>query len=280
MYAKWYHDSIPCVPFETLVRKLSDLYKLVLEGNKRLKEEEKKGGGKRKIVEDYKELVSKKEQLFDIFPRNKYGEEDVERRRKVEEDWGVKMGKMERIYYEDMQNNREMECGKEIDPVWYQAMIQKQRQREREAVYRQQMEEQFMYQPMSRITEILKEDGALDKSDSGDSNDGEGLLSIEPIVEASLEGAGGDVTAKTKKKTFISKTNEKDLLPESMRHIRKSERKVRDDVYICLGNLIGEGLSINEASKALVEVGNGLFDRQWRLPDNSDTARLETVQGA
>ena len=205
VYAKWYHDSIPCVPFETLVRKLSDLYKLVLEGNKRLKEEEKKGGGKRKIVEDYKELVAKKEQLFDIFPRNKHGEEDVERRRKVEEDWGVKMGKMERIYYEDMKNNREMECGKEIDPVWYQAMIQKQRQREREAVYRQHMEEQFMYQPMSRITEILKEDGALDKSDSGDSNDGEALLSIEPIVEASLEGAGGDVTAKTKKKTFISK---------------------------------------------------------------------------
>ena len=55
--------------------------------------------------------------------------------------------------------------------------------------------------------------------------------------------------------------------------MRDSERKVKDKVYTTVAALVGIGLSVTEASKSVVEVGQGLFDRkEWKeFGDNSDT---------
>ena len=53
-------------------------------------------------------------------------------------------------------------------------------------------------------------------------------------------------------------------MPEKIRHIRSSERKVRNEFYLTVANLMGIGLSNNEASSAIVEVGNTMFDRKWK----------------
>ena len=59
--------------------------------------------------------------------------------------------------------------------------------------------------------------------------------------------------------------NSDDHLPLEYRYLRDSERKVKDKVYTTLATLVGIGLSVNEASKAVVEVGKGMFDRNgWR----------------
>ena len=46
------------------------------------------------------------------------------------------------------------------------------------------------------------------------------------------------------------------------RHLRDSERKVKDKVYTTVAVLVGIGFSVTEASKYVVEVGQRLFDRK------------------
>ena len=97
--AKWYHDTLPCINFETLVCRLVKLYQEVIIGSRDMRRTD---GKKRKSVERYKELVAKKYKLYDIF------EENETKRKEKENEWGVSMGKMEEIYLTDM---RKMECG-------------------------------------------------------------------------------------------------------------------------------------------------------------------------
>ena len=41
------------------------------------------------------------------------------------------MGKMGETYYEDMKSEQKMECGRRVDPIWHQAVMRIQRERER-----------------------------------------------------------------------------------------------------------------------------------------------------
>ena len=90
IYAKWYHDSIPCMSTSTLVKRLGSLLKAVVDDYKRYQQQ-------LKAVAEYKSLVFKKGELFDILPRKTNGEEDRERIKQVEQNWGIKMGKMEEL---------------------------------------------------------------------------------------------------------------------------------------------------------------------------------------
>ena len=58
-----------------------------------------------------------------------------------------------------------------------------------------------------------------------------------------------------------------------------SERKVKDKVYTTVAALVGIGLSLTEAFKSVVEVGQGLFDRkEWKeFGDNSDTFNQDSM---
>ena len=245
--------------------------------------------GERKAVTEYKAMVYKKDELFDILPRKPNGEEDWQRIRQVEDSWGVKMGKMEEIYYEDMKSERKMECGRGVDPVWHQAMMRKQRERERLEEYREKRDNQFQFKSIQDIEEMLTEDGSFfysseeegppakkqrGEDDMEEEEDG-GQFSETTLVERAQE----DVTSKKRKKKFVQAlTDQSDPLPHQYRHLRESERKVKDKVLIAVGNLIGEGLSLNEAAKAIVEVGNVVFGRKWKQPlEDTDTFDLDTL---
>ena len=80
--------------------------------------------------------------------------------------------------------------------------------------------------------------------------------------------------SKKKKKLFKDITEEEtdtdDPLPKDLQHLRESERKVRHEYYKTVANLIGRGLSIGEASSAVVEVGNTMFGRNWKECDESE----------
>ena len=65
----------------------------------------------------------------------------------------------------------------------------------------------------------------------------------------------------------MDETDQHDPLPLRYRHIRKSERKVREEVYKTMANLTGNGLSLDEACNVLIDVGNGLFGRNWKKGD-------------
>ena len=80
-----------------LAKKLTILWTAVKEGHKRYQQQLKAGKGEWKVVKEYKYMVYKKDELFDIFPRKSNGEEDRQRIKQVEDSWGVKMGRMEEL---------------------------------------------------------------------------------------------------------------------------------------------------------------------------------------
>ena len=81
-----------------------------------------------------------------------------------------------------------------------------------------------------------------------------------------------------KRKLFSYEDSESDILPVQYRHIRESERKVKDKFYETCANLSGEGLSLQECCSAVVMVGNGMFGRKWNhFDENKDKFDKNTL---
>ena len=85
--------------------------------------------------------------------------------------------------------------------------------------------------------------------------------------------AGADGEPVRKRKRIFSKqqpVEETDPLPSGYQHIRLSERKVDPRFYQTCAALTGNGLSIPESIKAIIEVGNRMFERNWKTGDDSE----------
>ena len=82
VYCKYYHDTVYCISFEAIVKRLEKLVALFWEGKKRINQ---KGKENSKAAKEYKDLIAKKETLFDV------STDDNKRKEKCEEEWGIKM---------------------------------------------------------------------------------------------------------------------------------------------------------------------------------------------
>ena len=166
-----------------------------------------------KAVKECKELFTKQNELFDVYA------EDPEIRKKLEKEWGVSMSEMEYKYYEDQKTERKMFCSKGVDPVWYHSMMKAQRMREREEDYRRERE-QFSYECMDAISQILIEAGVIISSSSDEKE------TFDEGPTAAIKGDNAErTTSKAKKrKLYIEKVDTQiDPLPSEHRHIRSSE---------------------------------------------------------
>ena len=161
-----------------------------------------------------------------------------------------------------------MECDRQVDPVWYYATMRRERQKQREEEYRKQREEQFRFKDLEEITEILTaEMGGVSSSD------------VSPETpEKSSSQVSTDLPSRKKRKLFVEGERDDNDVSPHMSHIRDSERKVRDQFYLTVSALSGRGLSLNECCHAVVEVGNGLFNRKWKFPNqDNDTFDMDTL---
>jgi hypothetical protein len=155
VYSKWWHDTVYCITMDGIVYKMTELYKQYKDGWLRLKQ----GRDKSVAAEKYKELVEKKNHLFDIFPSDpKLGEK---RREHCQLDWGVNMSQAEKSYYEDQKIERKQHCDRAVDSVWYTAMMKKQRLREREELSKQEMTKTMQYKSLKDIEAVLLDNGAV-----------------------------------------------------------------------------------------------------------------------
>ena len=196
VYTKWWHDTVYCVSFETTVRKVSKLWKEYKEGLKRLRD----GRESSAAVKRYKEIVAEKDHLFDIFAHEK------ELRDRCEIEWGVKMSPAEKAYYEDQKGERKQICDRAVDPVWYTAMMRKQRLKERDEAAKKEMQERMQFRSLEEIEEALQEDGVMleespQKRDVENNQDANVVLDVKRKLE----------------------DTDQDSLPLSYRHVRDSE---------------------------------------------------------
>ena len=262
--------------------RLKVIYNVVLTGSRDMRRND---GKSRTSITKFKELVGQKDKLYDIF------EDDDIRRWDKEKEWGVLMGKMEKMYLEDMRGDRKMECGGSVDPVWYQAVMKKQREKERSVENQKVMSAQFLFQPLSKIEELLNDNGeVVSESEKSDDEDDNNILHVtenntdtiannngdtvannnDDTVEQENAESVGDTTQKARKLFTNQEENNNDPLPLEYRHVRLSERKVKDVIYTALANLSGEGLSLLESVKAVVEVANVCFGRNWKISADDD----------
>ena len=147
-------------------------------------------------MEKYRKLVGEADKLFDVH---------VNDNEACKTEWGVRMSEKEREYYEDMKNNRLMECDHGVDPVWYTSMIKKQRAREMCDKYRERQREQFRTVDIDKIKDWLGEDGAILCSSQDEGGD-DSEESIEEAEEVSVSEPGPSGSGSKGKKRKFNKT--------------------------------------------------------------------------
>ena len=170
-----------------------------------------------------------------------------------------------------------MQCDKGVDPVWYAAMMRKQQLREQSEKYKAEMEKQFRFVDIEHIGDILDEQGEI-ASSQHQVLDGFGNMDVDNIHgnEENCIAEPNFLSTQTpshKRKRFSnidSNQESEDILPCHMRHVRVSQRVIRDGIYETLADLKGLGLSTNEACQALIKVANNLFGRKWKISQEGD----------
>ena len=267
IYCKYFHDSVFCIPFETMFHKVKRVWDLFKIGKLRLGQ----GRSTSKEVKAYEDLVAKKETLFDMSTN------DPARIENCEKDWGVKMSEREHIYLADQQSERRMECDKGVDPVWYRAIMRKQRARELEDIeYVQKRARDHAGKSLEEIDNILMDQGEVPSASPESSTAGTPAKDTTATpVQVEDNNNGG----KKRKRLFEEvEEEENDEIGRKYRHIRDSERNVKDSFYQTSANLAGQGFSIAECAIAVVEVGNGMFGRKWKLSKNDqDNLDVDTI---
>ena len=244
VYSKWWHDTVYCITLDAVVKKLTKLWGEYKDGVKRKRE----GRLTSTAVLRYIEIVQTKNQLFDIFPKDK------KRMDVCELEWGVKMSPAELEYYEDQKDGRKQYCNRAVDPVWYTAMMRKQRLKERSAKAKEEMQKMMQYKSLTDIEESLLEDGEM-------------LEESPKKVDDDEDEDFDDIVPASKRKLL---DDDKDSLPLEYRHVRDSERKVKEEIYRALADMMGKGLSVHEAVHATIIVANKLFGRQWREQEKEE----------
>ena len=181
------------------------------EGRKR---EREKG---RKTTEKYKSLVLNAGKLFDIH---------VDDDEACFREWGVKMTKREKECYEDMKDQRLMECDHGVDPVWYTAMLREQRKKELCAKYRERQREQFRTVDIDKIRDTIMEE-ALSSQDEVDDESDETKETKDLLGEPEQCSSGQIKRKKRRFDTSNSKESEvRSGILDRYCHIRDSERNV------------------------------------------------------
>ena len=107
--SKYFHDTVFCKSLSTISKSVTTLYDNFTEG----KRNAKRGRMNHDKAKAYVEMIKDKNKLFDM------STEDPARKKLLEGEGGVKMGKMEIVYLEDQRGPRLMSCDHGIDPVFY-----------------------------------------------------------------------------------------------------------------------------------------------------------------
>ena len=128
----------------------------------------------------------------------------------------------DRKYLADQREERKMECNNGVDPVWFRAIMRRQRERERQdEEYLRQREEAFAGKSLGEIDSYLESTGELPLPSSPNT-------SVDTPKKVAPSPRERELQPAKKRKLYVDEGEEEsDTLPEQYRHIRSSERKVR-----------------------------------------------------
>ena len=265
--AKWFHDNVYHKSVNQIQRMIMKVYNVYMEGKQRQMQQRFDSEGYKKFVD----LYENRKKLFDVYP------EDPQRIQKCQEEWGgMRMTDRDMAYYEDMKGPRLMVCTNRCDPLFYMTWLKQQRQEEARQTWMKDKQMLFKFRSLKEVKALL-----IDRGEEFTDSEDEGHVQVQGEVDLSLVRQENVGPAKKKKKVFKKIDDNGDTLPISVRHIRVKERQVRPEFYQTCAALTGLGLSIPEASAAIVVVGNKMFGRSWKnAADDENTFDCDTVPTA
>ena len=219
-----------------------------------------KGKPSKSGLERYTSFKEEKDNVYDI------STEDKERIKVLEDEIGIKMSKAEQDYLKSQTDSaikrnyvKKIICfakPSDLDPVWLEQEKRKQKLKKYEDKKRLEAQELF---------ETVTGDAGEDIDDGVDSS----YLEFENTAGEEECDVNQNKTSQ-RRRTFVIIEDNQDPLPANYRHVRDSERKVKDSIYLAITDLIGIGLSIAEAQKAVKIVSNRVFERKFKILGEAD----------
>ena len=195
--------------------------------------------------------------------------QDKERIKQLEEQVGVRMSSAEHEYLKsqmdsDMARTDRMKIlcfakSNDLDPAW----VKQQEIKSKLEVYQQK-------QTLDQIETFRKVAGDTDDVVDDNVHDQDFLDKAE-VPQDNMTFDENQNRRQKRKREFVAQVeNQDDPFPPNFRHVRDSERKVKDSIYLAITDLIGIGLSIPEAQKAVKIVGNRVFQRKFKIAEDTD----------
>ena len=207
-----------------IARKIESDWKNFRDGKKRIAQGRKSGTE----VKKYMSLAKLADNLYDVAAKT------TARKTVCKKEWGVDMSDKEVAYLEDQRTSRLQECDDGTDAVWWSG--------EQRRLKREQIKQKWDEEKKEQFSSVAS--GSLDVNTSDE--ECENMATVDSEKECQIETSPGSPSKGKRRKFSASESdiNELDELPDYMRHIRSSERLVRDDIYECLADLVGYGLSL------------------------------------
>ena len=216
----------------------------------------------------------KAETLFDIFC------EKTEIRKKLEKIYGVSMMEDEWEFLNDQRNNREMYCENFVDRKWQKTMDR--RKYDIDALERQSqkaLSEDNVSQSVDELAISSEPDEDVEATEDQHMTPTCSKLRINKDPDCIPSEDPEDMPSSKRLKVSSPPGDyEKDDIPSKYRHLRRSERKVKNEVYETIDELKSVyHMSENQAEAAIICVGNKLFDRKWKFHDQSEVIDMDTL---
>ena len=157
--------TVYSLELRAIERSVTKLYDDFKEGRKRYAAgKTDKQGNDLPAVTKYKDLIAKKDMLFDCSTT------DPDRKQKCSELWGVKMGEMEKRFLEDQRGDRMWHTQNQPDPVWYRAAMLAKRMQEKSVENLQdQIEARDHGKTFQQLEQNLSDQGLLPSASSPES---------------------------------------------------------------------------------------------------------------
>ena len=264
IWLKWYHDTCYCLSQPSIERRLDKLWSSFRKAREDYVRDRFTSSNMKKYIEEIAPNVDK---LFDIAATT------PEQLAACHDNWGVDMGPNEVQYLEDQRTTRLRICDNREDFVYLAVVLRRKRRLEREAAHRLAMEQQFQGESIDRIEELIFGEGISLTDSSADT----------PLKQDIQQPEEQVLRSGKRKRLFVdaeaeSEAEKQHQIPAKYAHIRDGERKVKDTFYQTVGDLVGDGMSVPEACKAIVKVGKGMFGLGWKeFDEDSEVIDLDTL---
>lgn len=262
LYEHWNSRNVYCIT----IKSVSVRIKSEVEEYRYLARTHKSKKGKT-FNERFKAFREKGSLLFDVFCK------DENRRKALEEQYGIPMLQEDYAFLHSMRTDRLYSCQKSVDKQWHDNVEVENRK------YQSYVQRQHGHSETSTSLPESVADESVSSASASELSEEELFPSTSSVDNPKTRARFVDIDEplssymSTRSNVSLQESSlnaenqcETDEIPQRFRHVRESERMVKDEIYQAIAELDGYGFSYRECQLAILVTANTVFGRQWKMP--------------